>query len=176
MAHKADIVKHKHHIQIDVKIASTDDDDVLRLYKDINKTYSVIKVSKSKVDELFFKKNKKQLMFETNDNQFQRTVYYKKGSKYGFWGYLSVNYKFKANRQNRVVYSFKKSKNLQQYDMLQFKDKERIILGRNGMLGYYKITPIKYKALGDFKESLARFTLPDGRKGYIDLEGNEYYD
>ena len=175
MAHKADIVRRKHHIQIEVKIASTDD-DILQQYKDVNKTHSVIKVSNRKVDELFFNKNEKQLIFETNDNQFERTVYYKKGSKYGFWGYLSANYKFKANRKNKVVYSFKKSKNLQQYDMLQFKDKERIIVGKNGMLGYYKITPIKYKTLDDFKESLARFTLPDGRKGYVDLKGNEYYD
>ena len=60
--------------------------------------------------------------------------------------------------------------------MLKFKDKERIIVGKNGMLGYYKITPIKYKTLDDFKESLARFTLPDGRKGYVDLKGKEYYD
>lgn len=175
MTHQVDIVKSNQFIKVEVKIGYLDE-NIIKEYKDVNKTHNAIKVSESKVDELFFRNNKIQIMFETNDNKFKRTIYYKKDNQYGFWGSISADYKFAVNRKNKVVYSFKKSKENNKYDILEFKEKERILLGKNSLLGYYKITPIKYKILNDFKESLARFELPDGRKGYIDTKGNEYYD
>ncbi len=47
---------------------------------------------------------------------------------------------------------------------------------KNGLVGYVNITPVKYKSLGAFDKTLSRFELPDGRKGYIDKRGKEYYD
>ncbi len=175
MTYKADIVKRNHFIKVEAKIAYIDE-NIIKKYKDVDKTHTVIKVSKSKVDELFFKNNKNKIVLETGDSKLKRTIYYKKDSKYGFWGSLSIDYKFVANRKNKIVYRFKKSKDRKRYDILKFKDKERILLGENALLGYYKLTPVKYKVLGDFEENLARFELPDGRKGYVDLKGNEYYD
>ena len=47
----------------------------------------------------------------------------------------------------------------------------------NGLYGYYSINEEpKYKELGGFNYYLARFELPNGRKGYIDSNGNEYFD
>ncbi|HEX8561913.1 MAG TPA: hypothetical protein VF676_02930 [Flavobacterium sp.] len=44
----------------------------------------------------------------------------------------------------------------------------------------YKLYPLqkdfRYKMLADFKDNFARFMLPDKRKGWIDLDGNEYFD
>jgi len=175
LTNKADIIKHKHFIEVE---ASIDDIDeyIVKEYTDVNKTHSVLKVSKNKVDELFFTKYKKQMIFESGDSKLDCTLFYKKANKYGFFGSLSVDYKFVKNRKNRIVYRFKKYKNHKRYDILEFKDKNRILLGKNGLLGYYKLILIKYKKLDDFKEGLARFELPDGRKGYVDLKGNEYYD
>jgi hypothetical protein len=140
-------------------------------YKDADKTHLVIKVARSKADELFFQKNKREIEFGENYDKPKNAIYYKKGNKYGFLGSMTV-----VRKKNKILYNFKKSKDNKKYDILEFKEKDRILLGRNGLLGYYKLTPIKYKVLGDFEENLARFELPDGRKGYVDLKGNEYYD
>jgi hypothetical protein len=170
MTHHVSIIKSNSSIKVEASATHIDDPEK-KQYKDANKTQLVVKVVKNKADELFFQNNDKQITFSENYSEPKNTIYYKKGNKYGFLGTMSV-----VRKKHKIVYLFKKSKDHQKYDILKFKKKERLLLGKNGLLGYYKLTPIKYKTLGDFKESLARFTLPDGRKGYIDLKGNEYYD
>ncbi len=44
------------------------------------------------------------------------------------------------------------------------------------LIGYYNLTAIKYATLGDFIFGLARFSLANGSKGYVDVYGKEYYD
>jgi len=44
----------------------------------------------------------------------------------------------------------------------------------NGLFGYFERTEIKYTKLDSFQYNLAQFELPDGRKGYINLLGNEF--
>ena len=170
MTHHASIVKSNGSIKVEASATYMDEPE-MKQYKDAKKIHLVVKVVKNKADELFFQNNEKQITFSENYSEPKNTIYYKKGDKYGFLGTMSV-----VRKKHKIVYLFKKSKDHQKYDILKFKKKERLLLGKNGLLGYYKLTPVKYKALGDFKESLARFTLPDGRKGHIDLEGNEYYD
>jgi len=47
---------------------------------------------------------------------------------------------------------------------------------RDNLYGYYETTKsIKYKELGPFEYNLAPFTLVDGRKGHIDMLGNEFF-
>jgi len=48
-------------------------------------------------------------------------------------------------------------------------------VGCNGLFGYFEKTEIKYKKLKPFEYNLASFELLNGRKGYIDRQGNEYY-
>ncbi|AZB01841.1 hypothetical protein EG359_20585 [Chryseobacterium joostei] len=43
-------------------------------------------------------------------------------------------------------------------------------------VGFYNLTEIKYSDLSDFIFGLARFTLEDGKKGYVDINGKEYFD
>ena len=47
---------------------------------------------------------------------------------------------------------------------------------KNDLLGYYKITQPKYKELNGFTFGLAKFKTENGKTGYIDNYGNEYYD
>lgn len=49
-------------------------------------------------------------------------------------------------------------------------------VGKSGLYNYYHIShEVKYKRLDDYVFSLAYFELENGKKGYLDLEGNEYY-
>ena len=170
MTHKINIIKSNKYIKVDATARYLDELET-KLYKDAKKTHLVTKVDKSKADELFFHKNKDQIEFYENEGKPMYAIYYKKDNKYGFFGDITV-----VRKKKKILYNFKKSKDNKRYDILEFKAKNRILLGREGMLGYHKLTPVKYKVLNDFEENLARFELPDGRKGYIDTEGNEYYD
>lgn len=47
---------------------------------------------------------------------------------------------------------------------------------KSGFFNYYHLSPnVKYKRLDDFEFYLAYFELENGKKGYVDLNGNEYY-
>jgi len=49
-------------------------------------------------------------------------------------------------------------------------------VGKSGLYNYYHISSeVKYKRLDDFVFNLAYFELENGKRGYVDLEGNEYY-
>ncbi|MDI1257205.1 MAG: hypothetical protein PSV16_14015 [Flavobacterium sp.] len=51
------------------------------------------------------------------------------------------------------------------------------LIAKNGLYTYFPIVKeIKYKVLGKFKDDFARFELPNGKKGWLDLDGKEYLD
>ncbi len=43
-------------------------------------------------------------------------------------------------------------------------------------VGYYNLTEIKYSHLEEFVFGLAKFKIENGKAGYIDMNGKEYYD
>lgn len=48
---------------------------------------------------------------------------------------------------------------------------------KNSLVGYFPINKEpKYKRLEDFQENFARIEFPNGQKGWLDLNGNEYLD
>jgi len=50
-------------------------------------------------------------------------------------------------------------------------------IGRENLFTYYPLVKeIKYKKLENFIENFARFELPNGKKGWLSLDGKEYYD
>lgn len=57
--------------------------------------------------------------------------------------------------------------------------KKPIKVMRNNLYGYYGITPTIYLDLEPFEFNLAKFqkigTSGKNRKGYVDIQGNEYY-
>ncbi len=63
---------------------------------------------------------------------------------------------------------------IQYFDYVDLKNPFAIKVKKKDYFGYYGITDIKYKKLGDFEYNLASFTDKKGNIGYIDLNGNEY--
>ncbi|SMC57031.1 hypothetical protein [Moheibacter sediminis] len=56
-------------------------------------------------------------------------------------------------------------------------DQDTYRIEKDGLSTYYPIIKeIKYKKLGVLDRNFARFTLPNGQKGWLDKEGNEYLD
>jgi hypothetical protein len=52
-----------------------------------------------------------------------------------------------------------------------------MIFKKNGLYGYYpQMTASKYKTLTPFRDYFARFSTPDGKMGWLDVHGNEYFD
>lgn len=48
---------------------------------------------------------------------------------------------------------------------------------KNNLFGYFPLNKEpKYKTLEKFQDNFARFQLPNGQKGWIDLTGREYLD
>lgn len=59
------------------------------------------------------------------------------------------------------------------YDFIAF-SQALAALKKGKLKGYYGLSAVKYTTLGSFDHYLAGIELPDGRKGYLDTEGNEY--
>jgi len=65
---------------------------------------------------------------------------------------------------------------LENADKIEYTEKS-IKFYKNGLYGYYpQNKKAKYKYLGDFNYYFARFELPDGKKGWTDKKGDEYFD
>lgn len=64
------------------------------------------------------------------------------------------------------------------YDAIEFEYyRKPVKLKKGGLYGWYPQTnEAKYSKLKAFDRHFSRFELPDGRQGWIDLEGNEYLD
>ncbi len=69
-------------------------------------------------------------------------------------------------RSNRIT---------QYFDEVNFKNAYALKVRKSKFYGYYGITKVKYVTLGEFVFNLANFELENGKKGYIDFQGNEYY-
>ncbi len=61
------------------------------------------------------------------------------------------------------------------FDSYSLKDGQ-LFLKKDKLYGIYERTLIKYSQLEPYVFGLARFELPDGRAGYVDLNGVEYFD
>ena len=138
----------------------------------------VATISKRKADRLFFQNNKSQITympgswFSDNTRLNSDYLFFQKGNQYGFLGEIVEKYK----KNKPVAYYLKKSKDKKLYEELKLIDNNYLLLKRKGLYGYYNTTKIKYKSIGKFVDNLARIELLDGRKGYVDTKGNEYYD
>jgi len=69
--------------------------------------------------------------------------------------------------------------NISLYDTIVFSEtmfRKVLKVEKLGLYNYYHISPqVKYKRIDDFEFNLAYFELENGKKGYVDLDGNEYY-
>ncbi len=118
----------------------------------------ILRVSRKEVDQLFFINGMQ--TFSYNDNYGLAAMHYlnpqiiifKKDGKYGILG-----------KHSDAI-----------YDKIERKG-DLLLMEKDGLVGYWEVQkePI-YTKIGNYIYHLAKFEAPDGRKGFVDLEGKEY--
>lgn len=138
-------------------------------YDKTDTTYS-LKFDKMSPEKTVFQKlmnNKKDISFERGwyvgdlwGNLDPDFVILKGDKKYGVWSLLNEKY--------ILPLEFDKIQNFTSY----------LYLEKNGLSTFYPNigTEPKYKKLEPYTGAFARFENPDGKKGWIDRRGKEYFD
>jgi len=115
----------------------------------------IARIDKTVAKRVFFINGESEFRFTSNYGYTNlvapapRTIFYECAEGFGVWG------------ENTV------------YDAVWFEN-DLVKVRKNGLEGYYGITKTCYKSISAFNNYLAQFELPDGTKGYVDNEGNEY--
>jgi len=134
--------------------------------KILNRAQPITTVSNKHVDDLYFAKHAKRVKFENSIDEKKSILYYRIGRKYGVYGRLRANSRFKY----RITRESQK-----RYDEIDFVGEDVYV--RSGLLwGCIGKTAVKYRKLSPFVGRLARFELPGGRRGYVTDKGVEYVD
>ena len=117
-------------------------------------------IKKEGINKIYFSNNSRKIDYDGNDFMFNFTktfpnaVIIEKGDKKGILFDGELNF----------------------FDEIISTKKWILKVSLNKKIGYYKITPIKYAELNDFIFGLAKFKLENGKTGYVDIDGKEYYD
>jgi hypothetical protein len=121
----------------------------------------------SHIDTVLFPNLKSSYIVNSDSdmNSLSWLLFFKKGEKTGILGVINVHEK---------KFKFEKLSKLITYDKISITN--GILLEKGSLMGYFNITEVKYSSLEPFIYNLAHFTLPNGKVGYIDRKGNEYYD
>lgn len=95
--------------------------------------------------------------------------------KNGKYNLNTIEYLISKNPNNEIEnYNNTLPKNL---DSICKINQDVYLIEKNNLFTYYPlIKEIKYKSLEKFKENFARFELPNGKKGWLSLDGKEYFD
>jgi hypothetical protein len=95
--------------------------------------------------------------------------------KNGKYNLNTIEYLGTENPNNKIVtFNTKLPKNL---DDIKLISPQTYFIEKDGLCTLYPIMKkIKYKKLESFQKNFARFELPNGQKGWLDLKGNEYLD
>lgn len=95
--------------------------------------------------------------------------------KNGKYDLTTIEYLGTKNPNDEITtFNNKLPKNL---DAIEVISAQNYLIQKNGLCTFYPIMKeIKYKKLEPFQGNFARFELPNGQKGWLDLRGNEYLD
>lgn len=135
-------------------------DETLNDYKNKEPFEVIDSIKKELIDKIYFTNNLKVINYNENDFVFNFTktfpyaVIIEKESK-------------KAILCNGILRYFDEI-----FETKNWITKVRI----DNKVGFYNLTQIKYKEIENYVFGLARFIEPNGRKGYVDINGKEYYD
>ena len=129
-------------------------------------------IPKSKADRIFFYNHSdhytKYIVDASGDVE---RIYYQKGSKYGILAEV-----ISTGSTSGKLYRFKQYHTRPLYDALNIVH-GLVKVEQSGRVGYLDYTDIKYKSIGIFEDGLARFSLADGRSGWVTQQGKrEFYD
>ncbi|MBL4745669.1 MAG: hypothetical protein JKY08_04815 [Flavobacteriaceae bacterium] len=109
-------------------------------------------ITREKVKSIYFLNRKRNLTYNEN-SQVEEDVIIDFGTHFGIL----------SNKMG-----------VQYFDSIDL-SKIPIKVMRNNRYGYYNICPIRYTELSPFEFNLAKFRDENNRKGYVDVNGNEYY-
>lgn len=116
-------------------------------------------IAKRGIDEVLFINGKNEFKYTANFGVgvsviSPETIIFKKGEKFAF-----------ADEPDIL------------YDQISFNEfHPSLKTEKNGLLGYYQIIDPIFKEVEAFEYYLAKFTLPSGKKGFLDIDGNLYYN
>lgn len=161
------------------KIIKKDTFYILNL-KNMDESYSeitnneLILFPESAFDEVSFLNYVKEVSqdFDSEQSTFEYDFFMvKKDNKYGIYEY-SINNEDQTKNKNLISLTSIVPLNYDEIEVgIPF------LVKKNGLVGYYGINPLpKYKSIGIFKGAFARFVLPNNKKGWLDNNGNEYFD
>ncbi|MBW2963078.1 hypothetical protein [Mesonia aestuariivivens] len=115
-------------------------------------TLSTFKFPKNNYDKIYLINGKKQLEYPDHDI-YPMLVIFEEGLSYGVISNDKTEY----------------------YDDIRISGKY-LKVKRNGLWNIFNFSPkVKYKVLNEFIDNLAYFELPNGKIGYLDKQGTEYY-
>ena len=117
-------------------------------------------INKLQADKIYFSNNLNSISFTENDFIFSFT----KTFPYA----LIVE---KGNSKG-ILWNTK----LSFYDEVIYDSQGIFKIKIDGKYGYFNITEINYKEIESFHYGLARFKTIDGKMGYVDINGKEYFD
>jgi hypothetical protein len=113
-------------------------------------------ITNKKFDEIYFINRSKILKFDDNYT-YPTFLIFEKNSKYVI---------FDNNKQ--FIYD--------SVELKEYTHSNLVLVKKNDLYNFFSISPkVKYKRLDDFIFNLAYFELPNGKCGYIDIDGNEYF-
>lgn len=134
-------------------------DETFYDHENLEKPVMVDSISKIGIDKIYFYNNERKINFTENTFIFNATKVFPQ--------VLIIE---KDNKKG-IFYEGE----LTFYDDVKYED-GIFKVKQNNLEGYYKLTQIRYKKLDGFSSGLTKFELENGKTGFIDKDGNEYYD
>lgn len=149
-------------------------------YHSMEEPKPIIKTFGFKVD---FPKNTKEQKFINNEKELEIESYYNSGdiefSEEIYYEPLKISYIILKKNQKHGVWDFKEEKIILPFDYKKIVSHQNYLqLEKNGLSTFYPNigTEPKYKKLEPYIGYFARFETVDGRKGWVDRKGKEYFD
>lgn len=128
-------------------------------YDNLDPPIEIASINKEGIQKIYFYNNERKMQMTSNDFIFNATKVFPQA--------LVIE---KDNKKGLFY-----DNELTFFDEIRYKD-GIFKVKQNDLFGYYKITQPIYKELEEFSFGLARFKLANGKTGFIDKDGKEYYD
>lgn len=136
-------------------------------------------INNENIEEFYFQSNKNDdfLVIEkymnNKDAPEDLFIYYK--NKNGTYGINRLGYFIDPDFKNGIY--IEKYQNLQSVKGDSKKGQPNFKIEKNNLFMYFPLQKdFRYKTLGEFQGNFARFELPNGQKGWLDMDGKEYLD
>ena len=124
-------------------------------------------VNKNEVDKLFFINEKDELSYSEGSSNESNLLFFKKGTKVGQWGTIVDEYNVKKKTRLKFISNTPRLS----YDRIDYNN---LHIDNNNLKGFLN-NEAKYLTLDETDEGyLFQFTIPNGKRGYVDRYGNEY--